>query len=254
MLAGKTGIVAKAALTDGWQGLQRFSLQVLNPVKPMLAQTAENIDQALHQLDYAGLEYKLDGVRVQVHKAGNDVMVFTRQLHDVTAAVPELVEAVRRLPVDQLILDGETLTLAEDGRPHPFQITMRRFGRKLDIARMREELPLTTFFFDCLHVQGEDLIDRPAEERFARLANTLAPELVIPRLVTNDPDKSAAFLGEAMRSGHEGVMAKALDAPYEAGNRGSSWLKVKPVYGGIGSRMGLWPQTRLVKQPALGCP
>jgi DNA ligase-1 len=230
MLAGETGVVAKAALTDGRQGLQRFSLQVLNPVKPMLAQTAENIDQALLQLGNAELEYKLDGVRVQVHKAGNDVVVFTRHLHDVTAVVPELVETVKRIPADQLILDGETLALAADGRPHPFQITMRRFGRKLDIARMREELPLSAFFFDCLHLQGEDLIDRPAVERFARLENTLPPQLVIPRLVTNDPDKSAAFLDEAMRRGHEGVMAKALDAPYEAGNRGSSWLKVKPVY------------------------
>ncbi len=230
MVSGSLPRVAKAALARGAAGLDRFSVQVLHPLKPMLAQTAESVGDALTRLGRAGFEYKLDGARVQVHKSGNDVLVFSRRQNDVTAAVPEVVEAVREIPVRDIILDGEALALRPDGTPHPFQETMRRFGRKLDVDRMRASLPLKVFFFDCLHLDGDDLIDTAAGERFDALTHTLAPDLLIPRLVTSDPDQAEAFLAQALEGGHEGVMAKALDAEYEAGSRGSSWLKIKPAH------------------------
>ncbi len=230
MVAGDLALVARAALTEGASALKRIALTLLTPVKPMLAQTADDVPDALAQLGQAALEYKLDGARVQVHKQEDEVRVFTRSLHDVTPAVPELVEAVRAVPVRRLIVDGETLVMKPDGMPQPFQVTMRRFGRKLDVATMRAELPLTAFFFDCLHLEGEDLISRPETERFAALEQALPSGLIIPRLVTADAEQGDAFLKEALARGHEGVMAKALDANYEAGSRGSSWLKVKRAY------------------------
>ncbi len=230
MFSGDIGEVARAALIEGESALARFSIQLFRPVQPMLAQTAEAVPEALHRLESAGLEYKFDGARVQVHSAGGDVRVYTRRLNDVTAAVPELVEQVRALPVDDLILDGEALALRSDGWPQPFQVTMRRFGRKLDVERMRDELPLSVFFFDCLYLDGEDLVDRPSEERVSLLAEALPESLVTPRLVTADRSEAETFLRTALAAGHEGIMAKALDAPYEAGRRGRSWLKLKPAH------------------------
>ena len=229
MFAGDLQAVGRAVLTEGREGLARFRLQLFRPVQPMLAQPAEDLGRALERLGVAALEYKLDGARVQVHKAGDEVQVYSRRLNDVTAALPEIVEAVRGLPARDLLVDGEVLALRPDGAPLPFQVTMRRFGRKLDVERMREELPLSPFFFDVLHVDGEDLIDRPADERFAALQDAV-PGLVVPHLVTADPNEADAFLEEALGRGHEGVMAKATGAPYEAGSRGFSWLKVKPAH------------------------
>lgn len=230
MLAGDLAAVARAALAEGAPGLRRFRLRLLTPVQPMLAESAEDVDDALVRLGRASLEYKLDGARVQVHKDGSELRVFTRSLHDITDAVPELVEAVRVAPAQRLIADGEALVLRPDGAPQPFQVTMRRFGRKLDVAALRAELPLTAFFFDCLHLDGEDLIERPQHERFTAAARALPPGLLIPRRVTADVREAQAFLAEALARGHEGVMAKSLDAPYEAGNRGASWLKVKRAW------------------------
>jgi len=227
MLAGGPGAVARAALTAGVAGLARFAMRVFQPVQPMLAQSAENVADALAKLGVAAFEYKLDGARVQVHKAGDEVRVYTRSLKDVTPAVPEIVEAVGALVARELVLDGETIALAPSGAPHPFQVTMRRFGRRLDVAAMRAELPLAVYFFDALRRDDEPLADRPARERFAILADALPSPLVIPRLVTADAAAAEAFYAEALRQGHEGVMAKALDAPYEAGSRGASWLKIK---------------------------
>ena len=147
-----------------------------------------------------------------------------------TASAPEIVEALQALPAEELILDGEAVALAADGAPLPFQVTMRRFGRKLDVERMRAELPLAVYFFDCLHVDGVSLLDRPAHERFDALAAALPKELVIPRIVTADVAAAEDFYADALARGHEGVMAKALDAPYEAGRRGASWLKVKRAH------------------------
>ncbi|HEX6706960.1 MAG TPA: ATP-dependent DNA ligase [Albitalea sp.] len=230
MVAGKLGPVARVALTDGGGALAQFTMALQRPVQPMLAQPADDIADALARLGAAALEWKVDGARVQVHKAGDAVTVYTRALNDVTASVPEIVEALQAVPARELILDGEAVALGAGGAPQPFQVTMRRFGRKIDVERMRTELPLAVFFFDCLHRDGHSLIGRPARERFDALADALPAPLVIPRLVTADVAAGEDFYADALARGHEGVMAKALDAPYEAGSRGASWLKVKRAH------------------------
>jgi DNA ligase-1 len=193
----------------------------------MLAQTAADVDEALADLeDDVALEWKLDGARIQVHKAGDDIKVFSRNLRDVTAAVPEVVEAARRLPANQVILDGEVIALRADGTPQTFQRTMQRFGRKLDIDRLRAELPLTPFFFDCLYVDGASLIDQPQAERFGVLT-AIARPAIVPSLVRPTREDAARFVEETLQRGHEGVMVKALGSGYAAGRRGQHWLKVK---------------------------
>jgi DNA ligase 1 len=227
MLAGDVGAVAEAALADGGSGLDRFSIQIFRPLLPMLAQPADDAADAIERLGEAAFEYKMDGARVQVHKQGEVVRVYSRGLNEVTGSVPELVELAAALPARELILDGEAIALRDGGRPHSFQTTMRRFGRKLDVAAVRAELPLHTWFFDLLLVDGQSLLERTTRERIAALAEVVPAELVIPRVVTGDADRAAALLAEALAAGHEGLMAKALGAPYEAGNRGQNWLKLK---------------------------
>jgi len=229
MVTGNLGAVARAVLTEGRSVLARMTVRLFRPLTPMLAQTAEGTGEALERLGEAAFEYKLDGARIQLHKQESEIRIFTRNLNEVTAAVPEIVEAVRDLPMPNLILDGEAIAFQENGRPRPFQITMRRFGRKLDVARLRQDIPLRAFFFDCLYVNGNPIIDRPAAERFEELAQALPEPLLIPRRITGNPAEAAAFLEAALSAGHEGVMAKTLDAPYEAGGRGGAWLKVKPT-------------------------
>ncbi|TLY63932.1 MAG: ATP-dependent DNA ligase [Gammaproteobacteria bacterium] len=229
MYAGGLGPVARLALTEGAAGLARFQLQTLHPIGPMLAQTAEDVSAALSQFGEAALEWKLDGARIQLHKKGDDVRAYTRNLNDVSAAIPEIIETVRTLPARELVLDGEAIALDPSGSPRPFQTTMRRFGRKLDVASLRDELPLAAFFFDALRLDDAVLAERPARERFAALSSVLPARLLIPRLVTSSPAEAQLFVEAALARGHEGVMAKALDAPYEAGNRGASWLKIKPA-------------------------
>jgi DNA ligase-1 len=227
MLAGTLAPVAAKALTGGAPALGGFIIRPFQPVQPMLAESAEDVDAALADLGEASLEYKLDGARIQVHKAGDEVRVFTRNLRDVTLAVPEAVAAVRTLPPRELILDGEAIALRPDGTPQPFQITMRRFGRKLDVEARREELPISPFFFDALYVDGTPLIDEPLTRRAAVLADTVRPETVVPRITTADPAEAARFVERAIGSGHEGVMAKAPGGSYAAGRRGHAWLKIK---------------------------
>jgi DNA ligase-1 len=175
----------------------------------------------------AAVEWKLDGARIQVHRQGDRVAVYTRSLNNVTDAVPEVIEAVGALSSQELILDGEVIALAADGRPLSFQDTMRRFGRRLNVLKLRDELPLTAFFFDVLLHDGETLIDEPLSTRLERLNDVLPPPLRVPRIVTENADEAARFQAEAIASGHEGVMVKLLSAPYAAGRRGSAWLKVK---------------------------
>jgi DNA ligase 1 len=222
--------VARAALAEGPNGLARFRLALLRPVQPMLAQTAEDLDRALSRVAPAAVEWKLDGARIQVHRVGGDVRVFTRNLADVTGRVPELVAAAHRLPVEAVLLDGEAIALLEDGRPRPFQVTMSRFGSRLAVDELRKTVPLSAFFFDCLHLDGEDLIDRPAGERFEVLEGRVSPDLRVPRAVVSGSREAHGILDEALARGHEGVMVKALGAPYEAGRRGASWLKVKRAH------------------------
>lgn len=231
MYAKDLGAVARIALVEGEAGLAKFQLELLSPIAPMLAQTATDVGEALTQLTgEVAFEWKMDGARIQLHKAGDTVRLYTRSLNDVTAAVPEIVELARQLPVREVILDGETLAFMPSGRPHPFQTTMRRFGRKLEIDALREELPMQAYFFDCLRLEGRSLADRPTRERWEALTKAVPPQWRIPRLVTADKAQAEFFYGAAVTAGHEGVMAKSLDAPYEAGNRGAGWLKIKRVH------------------------
>jgi DNA ligase 1 len=227
MSAGGLAEVARAAMTEGASGLSRFTIRLMQPLLPMLSQSAESVEDALGQLGTAAFEWKLDGARVQIHKAGEDVRVYTRNLNDVTERVPEIVEIVRGSPRSHLILDGEAIALRPDGSPLSFQLTMRRFGRKLEVERSRGEIPLSVFFFDCLLVEEEPLIDRSAQERFTALERAVPAQTIIPRVVTAERGVASAFFEDALARGHEGVVAKALDAPYEAGRRGAGWIKVK---------------------------
>jgi DNA ligase-1 len=227
--AGGIAQVARAALSGGKDALQQFEIKLMQPVLPMLAQSSEDVAAALGDLGSALLEWKLDGARIQVHKSGSEVRVFTRNLNDVTARVPEVVTALKDVP-SALILDGEAIALRPDGRPHPFQVTMRRFGRKLDDEALRRELPLSVFFFDCLYRNGATLMDTGAAARRQILEQALPPGLLTPALLTSEVQAAEAFYADALAHGHEGLMAKALDAPYEAGRRGAGWLKVKSAH------------------------
>ncbi|MFD4958528.1 ATP-dependent DNA ligase [Microbacterium sp. NPDC058389] len=229
MLSGDLGETALLALTGTAEQLDAVGLRVGRPVMPMLASTAASTAEALEGLVTDGrrvaasIEYKLDGARIQVHRDGDEVHVYTRSLAEITHRVPEIVDAVRALPAEQLILDGETLTLDEDGGPRPFQDTMARFGSETEAAAV-----LRPWFFDILHLDGRDLLDEPLSARLDALAR-VAGDARMPGIVTDDPARAADFSREALAAGHEGVMVKALDAPYAAGRRGKSWLKVKPV-------------------------
>jgi DNA ligase-1 len=228
MMAGDLGTVARAALgEDRETALAQYQLQLFRPVQPMLADSAPTVADALSAGAPVAVEWKLDGARIQVHRQGDRVAVYTRSLNNVTDAVPEVIEAVTALAAQELILDGEVIALAPDGRPLSFQDTMRRFGRRLNVLKLRDELPLTAFFFDVLLHDGETLIDEPLATRLERLAAVLPPPLRVPRIVTENADEAARFQAEAIASGHEGVMVKLLSASYAAGRRGSAWLKVK---------------------------
>jgi len=226
MTAGSLGTVALAAITGGETALSAFAVQLMRPVQPMLAASAENVEEALDQLGETALEYKLDGARVQVHKDNDEIRIFSRTLRNVTIAAPEVVSMVRAFPARSLILDGEIIALRADGSPYPFQVTMSRFGRTLDVEQRSVERPLTPFFFDCLYADGAALLDEPHEHRTQALRD-FAGAAAIPSVVRPDRERAAAFVREALVQGHEGVMAKALDAPYAAGRRGASWLKIK---------------------------
>lgn len=228
MFSGNIGEVARSALEQGAAGLARFGLRLLTPVSPMLANSAEDTAEALDRMGEAAFEFKLDGARIQVHRQGDEVRIFTRQLQDVTDRLPEIVEWTRALPVEDILLEGETIALRPDGRPHPFQITMRRLGRSKDVASIRQELPLFFFFFDCLYLADEgSLIARPYRERTKILAGSIPSASQIPRILTRDPEEAQRFLRRALDAGHEGAMAKSLLAPYIAGQRGYHWLKLK---------------------------
>ena len=231
MLSGDLAATASIAAAAGEAGLRQVRLRVGTPLRSMLAQTADSLDDVFERLDHAAqpliLDWKMDGARVQVHKDGDDVAVFSRRLNDVSASVPEVVEAVRSMSAPTLVLDGEAIVLAATGRPQPFQTTMRRFGRRQDVEAMRAALPLSMRVFDCLHADGEDLIGASCAARLRRLDAAVPAGNLMPRCVTDQPATAAAFLRDALASGHEGVMAKHPSAPYQAGGRGAAWLKVK---------------------------
>lgn len=224
MLSGDLGETALIALTGTADELEAVGLVVGRPLLPMLASTAASAAEALAVTGAASVEYKLDGARIQVHRDGDSVRVFTRNLADITHRVPEIVEAVRALPATRLILDGETLSLDEDGGPRPFQETMSRFGSETERA-----IVLQPWFFDLLHLDGRDLIDEPLSHRLDQLER-IASGVRMPGIRTSDPDAAEQLSHEALAARHEGVVVKALDSPYTAGRRGKSWVKVKPVH------------------------
>lgn len=233
MFSAMSGPVARAALTGGAEALEAFRPMVGLPVRPMLASAAPDLTAALEKLrgedDTAPVaaDCKIDGIRVQVHRAGDDVAVFTRSLDDITDRVPEVVELVRALDVDAVILDGEAIALDPHGRPRPFQETGARTGSR-DGAALREALPLTVYFFDLLHLDGRDLVTAPAAERFAALTRAVPEAALVPRRVSADPEELRAFFREVLDRGHEGLVLKDLAAPYDAGRRWAAWVKVKP--------------------------
>jgi DNA ligase 1 len=223
MLTGDIGRTSVIAGTAGLDGLNEIGLQVLQPVQPMLASTAVSVSEAVEQIGPSSIEWKLDGIRIQVHRDGDEVRIFTRNLNDVTRRFPGVVEIIRSLPASRVILDGELIGLHEDDVPRLFQETAGSFG-----SEGRSNITLQPFFFDCLHADGIDLIDMPLFERQQTLAR-VAGLMRIPTLETTDGNAASAFSDEALAAGHEGVMVKALDSLYEAGRRGKSWRKVKPV-------------------------
>jgi DNA ligase-1 len=238
-LGGSLPEVAEAALGgaghDGTPSVERalaalrgFTLRVGRPARPMLAASAPDVAAALAKISPAAAEWKIDGIRIQVHRAGDEVAVFTRTLDDITARVPEIVDAALSLPVTGTVLDGEAVALAPDGRPRPFQVTAARTASQAEVGRMRGQTPLTPFLFDLLHLNGSDLIDEPAGERHRLLSGIAPATLLTPRIVTADLAEAEAFFADAVAQGHEGVVLKSLDAPYRAGRRGGEWIKVKP--------------------------
>lgn len=224
MLSGDLGATARLALTGTAEALDAVGLEVGRAVLPMLASTAATVTEAVESVGEASVEYKLDGARIQVHRRGSEVRVFTRNLADITHRLPEVVEVVRSMPVTDVILDGETLALDENDAPRPFQDTMSRFG-----AEVARETVLHPWFFDVLHIDGRDLIDEPLRIRRDELGR-VAPAHRIPGEVTSDPEAGERIAAEALAAGHEGVVVKAIDSIYAAGRRGSSWIKVKPVH------------------------
>jgi DNA ligase 1 len=223
MLAGDLPRVATAAIVEGLAGLEGVGLELLRPIQPMLASTSAGVDEALQALGVCSVEWKFDGARVQAHRLGDEVRLYTRNLNDITGRLPAVEAVVAGLPVSDVVLDGEVLGMGDGERPGMFQDTMSRFSRQDGTAGR-----LGVWFFDCLHLDGEDLIDHPLADRLDALQRAAGPWRV-PNIVTDDPEAASAFLESALAAGHEGVMVKALGSRYEAGRRGQAWRKVKPV-------------------------
>ncbi|MGI8947250.1 MAG: ATP-dependent DNA ligase [Ornithinimicrobium sp.] len=236
MLAGHAGPVARAALSApgpqaAQEALAQVRLQVGRPLRPMLAGSAPDVASALEGSGEVAVDAKLDGIRVQAHLwvegEQRHVRLFTRTLEDITDRLPEVVEALAGVGATTAVLDGEVIAVRPDGRPQPIQVTGARTASTADPARLREEVPLTTYLFDLLHLDGTDLVDAPARERWERLRE-VAPDLLVDRLVTDDPVAAQGFFDDLVAAGQEGVVVKALDVPYAAGRRGAGWVKVKP--------------------------
>jgi DNA ligase-1 len=229
MFSGNIGEVARVAIEKGASGLSRFQPKLFHPISPMLASPVEGEGEAIHRLGEAGWEYKIDGARIQVHKDRDQIRIFTRHLKEVTESVPEIVTLTKKFPIEKAIFEGEAIALREDGKPHPFQTTMRRFGRIQNVEGMREKIPLAPFFFDLLYLDGGSLLDTSYQERIRQFSERIFPEYLIPRIITADAKKVQDFLLRSLKAGHEGLMAKGLDSPYIAGQRGFLWLKIKPA-------------------------
>jgi DNA ligase-1 len=221
MLSGDLSRTAEIAIAKGEEGLQAVGFEIFRPIFPMLASTAANVREAVDSFDRSSVEWKLDGIRIQIHRRGDEIRIYTRNLNDITASLPGIVRAVRALHVSQAVFDGEAIWMSEDG-PAPFQET---------VSQIDSDAPpegIVTFLFDVLHVDGDDLLDTPLAERAARLTD-VARDLRIPSVITSDPDEAQRVLDDALAAGHEGVVVKDAASVYSAGRRGKSWRKVKPV-------------------------
>jgi DNA ligase 1 len=265
---GDLAVVAQALLTDGPLALDRFRLTVGRGLSPMLASSAKTVAEALARTGPAGVEWKLDGIRAQIHKQGNEIHILTRSLDDITDRVPEVVELVSSLPVSSAIFDAELIALHPSGRPRPFQDTGSRTASSVDPTRARERIPLTAYLFDVLHLDGSDLIDQPAGARRAVLESVVPLPRLTPRFRVDDVsdpgqvDAATSFAADAVQRGHEGVVVKSRDATYEMGRRGAGWVKVKPVHTldlvilaverGNGRRSGWWSNLHLGAQDPSG--
>jgi DNA ligase 1 len=229
MLAGHSGPVARAALSGGVPALDAVGLELGRPLRPMLAASAPDVESALAQVgEDAFVDGKLDGIRLQAHRDGDDVRLFTRSLDDITERLPEVVEAVLTLGPARLVVDGEAIALDDAGRPRPFQETASRTMSSTGVEELRRRVPVTPYFFDLLHVDGEDLLEAPAHQRFARLTDIVPEGWLVPRVRAQGLEPAQAFFDRLVRDGHEGVVVKSPDAPYAAGRRGAGWVKVKP--------------------------
>jgi len=231
MLTGNLGEVALVAIIQGEKGLEGIKPELFVPLKPMLAETADNPEEAIRE--HGGrtvFEYKFDGARVQIHRLGDEVRVYSRRLSDVTESVPDVVNLVQKfLPRVGIIVEGEITAVGSGGKPLPFQDLMRRFTRVTDVQKAAEQIPLSLHLFDVLYLDGTLLIDEPYETRWAILSKITPKEILAERTVTNNPREAAAFLKAAMKAGHEGLVAKRLDSHYNPGARGKDWLKLKPA-------------------------
>jgi DNA ligase-1 len=231
-LAGDVGAVAYAAIVEGEKGLASTAIQVGRPLKPMLAQSAATVAEALEEIvPPLALEYKLDGARLQIHKHGDEVRLFSRNLSDISGSLPEIVQLSRdEIQAQDAILEGEVIAIDANGRTRPFQILMRRVGREREIEQMQTEIPVKLYLFDVLYYDGNTLLDTPNTERWNRLERIGGSIPLVPRRVVEAVEEGEAFLQGARAKGHEGVMAKNLSSPYTPGERGKQWLKLKPVH------------------------
>ncbi len=230
MFLGDLGLVAEIALFEGAEGLRSHGLRLLAPMKPMLAEIAEDLDEVLSEHGgQTAIEYKLDGARIQIHRKGDRIRIFSRRLSDVTESLPEIVEIAKSLPASEFLLEGEVVAVDADGKPLPFQDLMRRFRRVHGIAAAQEEIPLKLFLFDLLHLDGRTLIDEPYRARWDALEHLVPSEYLTARRVVSRKEEIERFLEAALAAGHEGLMAKSLDSTYSVGKRGKKWFKIKPA-------------------------
>jgi len=228
MFLGDLGEVATLALFGGFRALRNVKIVLFRPIKPMLALKAESVKNALREHGWeTAFEFKLDGLRAQIHKSGNDVRIYSRRLKDVTNSFPEIVELVRaNLRAGEAVVEGEIIGII-DNKPIPFQVLMRRVRSVEDFDRYRKTIPVDIYLFDVLYVDGEMLVDRPYVERRRVLERIAGGIKLVPQKITRTPEEAERFLEEAIRSGHEGLIAKKLDSTYTPGTRGKKWLKIK---------------------------
>ncbi len=230
MLTNDLGIVAETARSEGEEGLKKLGIELFRPVKLMLAQIG-SIPEAVAEMGEVAVEWKFDGARVQVHKKGGEVQVYSRRIENITNSLPDIVQTIKReVSAEKVILDGEVVAIGEDGKPRPFQDILKRLRRKYEVTATARSIPLNLHLFDILYLEDENLIDLPLSERRKRLESiTLNPEILAPQLVTGQTGEIERVYQEALDAGHEGVMLKNPRSPYTPGRRGKNWLKIKPI-------------------------